>query len=352
MMNYFKKIDHYLLLNHPILWRTKVHYFMLFSLILGNMLAFGLGYFPVKYFGAIDLDIVSVIIGGLIIFTVLAWFITQARNKIRYYNFWDEVLTFAIYVIFTASLFGNLILFERTITYTTARLVSVEQIDIDTDVVSDNDEPKDSGFLNLYPSASPPYHVVAELADRYQLNTSFKEDEIDDKVSEISRRINRIYWTQMNLSMRKSGLVCGMQWGGIERYHLHIILTLCISILLFCISHVHLRTVLSVVLIYCILAVPVFMIISVSEISGLALYGVLCALAVHGKDKIHRFSVLLIIPYTLMFCFGIMMILRDEYDIFNHINTNLFMLVGLLLASILTIFTSAFFIKRYFEPTT
>jgi len=100
-MNFFKKIDHYLLINHPVLWRTKVHYFVLFSLILGNIVAVGLGCFSIKWFGAIDLEIIPIVIWVLNVFVILLWLITQARNKIKYYRFWDEVLTYSIYVLCT-----------------------------------------------------------------------------------------------------------------------------------------------------------------------------------------------------------------------------------------------------------
>ena len=40
---FLKKIDHYLLLRYPVLWETRVHFVVFYSLILGNVLALGLG---------------------------------------------------------------------------------------------------------------------------------------------------------------------------------------------------------------------------------------------------------------------------------------------------------------------
>ncbi len=101
-MNLLKKIDHYLLTNHPILWRTKVHYFVLFSLVLGNMAAAFTGMLledskdVVFFFGAIFLG-----------FSTLFWMISQARNKIKHYRFWDEVLTFGVYIACALMLYIN-----------------------------------------------------------------------------------------------------------------------------------------------------------------------------------------------------------------------------------------------------
>jgi len=111
-MNFLKKIDHYLLTNHPVLWRTKVHYFVLFSLILGNIAAMFIG-------ELLDDDKGTTIVFGIIflIFSMLFWMISQARNKIKHYRFWDEVLTFGVYMLCALMLYINfIVLIKITIT--------------------------------------------------------------------------------------------------------------------------------------------------------------------------------------------------------------------------------------------
>ncbi len=102
-MNLLKKIDHYLLTNHPILWRTKVHYFVLFSLILGNIAAM----FASKLIGEGEILVFGRVSLGLI---TLFWLISQAQNKIKHYRFWDEVLTFGVYMLCASMLYINFIM--------------------------------------------------------------------------------------------------------------------------------------------------------------------------------------------------------------------------------------------------
>jgi len=108
-MNLLKKIDHYLLTNHPVLWRTKVHYFVIFSLILGNVAAVFIGKLLQDYHTN------TAFIFGLLFlgFSTLFWLISQARNKIKHYRFWDEVVTFSVYMLCAVSLFVNFIVFTQ-----------------------------------------------------------------------------------------------------------------------------------------------------------------------------------------------------------------------------------------------
>ncbi len=108
-MNFLKKIDHYLLTNHPILWRTKVHYFILFSLILGNVLARSIGEL-LKHYHTNTAFIFGLIFLG---FSTLFWIISQSRNKIKHYRFWDEVLTFSVYVLCALMLYTNFIVLTQ-----------------------------------------------------------------------------------------------------------------------------------------------------------------------------------------------------------------------------------------------
>lgn len=108
-MNFFKKIDHYLLTNHPILWRTKVHYFLLFSLVLGNVVALFLGELLESYHTNTAFIFGVIFLG----FTTLFWLISQARNRIKDYRFWDEVLIFGIYMLCALTLCINFIVLTQ-----------------------------------------------------------------------------------------------------------------------------------------------------------------------------------------------------------------------------------------------
>jgi len=355
-MNYLKKIDHYLLVNYPILWRTKVHYFVLFSLILGNVATFGLGYFLIKWFGAINTNVICMVVRCLMIFVILIWSVSQARNKIRYYNFWDEVLTFSIYVLCTMFLFGNSILFDRTLIHTKANLVSVEQIDIDRELIRDKREiDRKSHGLSRLTRSYPPQDVVDVMAKRYKIDRSYKYAEISVKVNEISKKTNLIYHSQLDLKMRPPEIMlpCGVgESSSSMRYVPFIFIMLLIPVLLFLISHTRLFTVFSIAAIFFFVITFGSMLMGVAAGSAvyMFLYLMLGLAVIYGMGQTYRFAILLIIPYILIVAFCSAVFLSNYYIyIYNETYQLIF---SILFTSLITIFSGAYFIKRYFEPTT
>lgn len=347
-MNFMKKINHYLLTNHPVLWRTKAHYFVLFSLILGNILAFGFGYFPVKWYGARTMGVGFFLCQNLTLFILFAWFITQARNKIKHYNFWDEVLTFSIYILCTISLFGNSILFDRTLTHTKANLVSVEQIDIDKELIRDKREIDRRKYdsENYVPRSFPPQDIVDEMAERYQIGKSYQHAEIPEKVSEISAKVRSIYNSQLDINMRPNTIESFSSRGSALQYLPFILAALFIPLLLFLISHTHLRVVLGVAAIYTFfIVISSFLGVNIFGVTYIILYLILSILIIFRIGKIHRFATLLVVPYTpIITFFGTMFLL-------NNVNNEVIQLTfSILFTIIITVFSSAFLIKRYFEP--
>jgi len=356
-MNFLKKIDHYLLINHPVLWRTKAHYFVLFSLVLGNVVVFGLGYFRIKWYGALDWGNIYTGIWVLIVFGILVWLVSQARNKIKQYRFWDEVLTYSIYALCTASLLVNLMFFGRTSLRTTAQLVSVEQVDIDRALIySERENTTDYDFFQPNIRTDLPYDVLIEMAERYQLKTSFNKKEIPVKVNEIEGRLDRIYWSQEALNMRKLSpaaieqlsLICGWQQSMVDVYLRHILLLLGVPVLLFLISHTGLQNILLVVIICTILA-------TISGILGLItagvfpiiLYMILWGIAVQENPETNRIASLSIIPFTLILTW----ILSDFLFMRVAVDETFSLFLRLLFSITTTALASAYFIKKHFEPS-
>jgi len=263
------------------------------------------------------------------------------------------ILTYSIYVLCTAFLFLNLSVFERTVTRTTANLVSVEQIDIDRELVTDKREYArgDYDFSKPYTRSYPPYDVVMEMAKRYQLNTSFDEEEISVKVHEISQRVERISWNQPSAVSRELGGLAICRASLVEGYMSPILFFLFVPVVLFMLSHVHLRMALIIAAIYC-------CVLYVSGILGVftfgffpaVLYVLLCAIVVHGNGKLNRFATLLIIPYTLMGSFLLMILSMDVTSMTYHYEM-LALYISLIFTSIISALSGAFFIKKYFDPT-
>lgn len=79
-----------------------MHYFVLFSLILGNVAAVFVGELLKNDKG------IAFILGVILVgFSTLFWLISQSRNKIKRYQFWDEVLTFWMYVLCALMVYIN-----------------------------------------------------------------------------------------------------------------------------------------------------------------------------------------------------------------------------------------------------
>ena len=59
------RTDHYLLVHLAHIWRTKIHYFAFFSLILGNVLLFLLGsWYPVSQANVPTVEQVNTLVAG------------------------------------------------------------------------------------------------------------------------------------------------------------------------------------------------------------------------------------------------------------------------------------------------
>jgi len=350
-MNFLKKIDHYLLTNYPVIWRTKLHYFVLFSLILGTLATYGLGYFLIKWFGAIDLRFLYLGIVVLNIFVVIFWLITQARHKIKYYKFGDELLTISIYMFCTASLFVHPILFGKTYVRTTANLVSIEQIDIDIKKVNSRYGGvylKPIQFDFVYPS----YDTVIELAERYQVNTSFDKKDIPLIGHKISRKVDRIYLSQPRYENKNLlDYICTT-----HRIHVDwtpILVFLFIPILLFLMSHTDFRMTLKIVIAYGFLVMisGVFATFKPGVFPFIVLL-LLCAFTMFGQEKTSRFASLLMIPYSSVVCFLSIALVMDSTDISYYYPSIFSVALNLIVTVVVTILSSTFFIKKHFEPAT
>ncbi len=342
-MNFFKEINHYLLTNHPILWRTKVHYFVLFSLILGNAAAFSLGYFPIKWFGAIDLGFIPVGIWVVIAFGILAWLVSQVRNKIKQYRFRDELLTYLIYVFCTMSLLGNLILFEQTVVHTTARLASVVQIDIDKEIL-EHTVRNGNGYYIKKPEriTYPEDKMVVKMAERYGVQVALNREITTININEISNKVHRIHDSQSAVGMRTKFIR-----GNVARIYIErIMLFLFMPVFFFLISHTNMISVLNVVVWGVILGViSLGMGFLTGGIFTVFAYMVVLLMAAQEGTNTTRFASLLVAPCTLSLAwlfsaFMFMIVAADEFSL----------VISLIFTITTTALASAYFIKRYFDP--
>lgn len=139
-MNFLKKTDHYLKINHPHIWQTRVHDFFWFSLILGNGLAVLLGVLLVgqsSVFAPRSLATMHFGLAVLLGFVGLFWAMRLLRFKIRFPNFKTMLTTWLIYVLCIGSLGLNLAVFTSTIAYRTASLYSDKVVEADEEYLDE-----------------------------------------------------------------------------------------------------------------------------------------------------------------------------------------------------------------------
>lgn len=136
---FLKKIDHYLKINYPHVWRTRVHDFGWFSLVLGNVLAASLGVMVVgrgdfMYGG--EIEVICRSFAVFLGFVILFWVMYLVRFKLKFSDFKMLLTTWLIYVFCLLSLAVNLAIFTFSMAYRTANLYSDEVLKSHRDFLS------------------------------------------------------------------------------------------------------------------------------------------------------------------------------------------------------------------------
>ncbi|MDX2305556.1 MAG: hypothetical protein NW226_22275 [Microscillaceae bacterium] len=125
--NFLKKIDHYLLLRYPVLWSTKVHFFVFYSLILTNLVAVlgGLTY-PLATNRIPDYNDTFQIWTwsfGLAVGILLYYAYTQSYSFRQIFSLKEVLLRTLVYLFCTGSLFVNSWIFPQMIYYRVTQIV-------------------------------------------------------------------------------------------------------------------------------------------------------------------------------------------------------------------------------------
>ena len=140
---FLKKIDHYLLLRYPVLWETRVHFVVFYSLILGNVLALGLGMiYPVSKANIPDFEQVKgyLFYGYILSFLVLGYYAYQQSIKRRaFYSLKEILLQVVVYAFATLSVLGNALVMPNVIKYRVQRLVAEDVLVKDVKSILDEE---------------------------------------------------------------------------------------------------------------------------------------------------------------------------------------------------------------------
>ncbi|MEM7104469.1 MAG: hypothetical protein AAF502_15135 [Bacteroidota bacterium] len=139
---FLKKIDHYLLINNPVIWRTRVHYFLFYSLVVGNFIAFTAAVAtPVKLDNVMrisNFDMTYVISMILMGFVAIFWTYSQVRYPLRSTRMIDIFKTLLLYAFSLVCLSTNVWTFQHVLIYKTANVVSNTEFQKDWQTIRAN----------------------------------------------------------------------------------------------------------------------------------------------------------------------------------------------------------------------
>jgi len=173
MPDFLRQIDHKLLTSYPLVWRTRVHYFLFFALV-GNLLAMLLPVLSISILGAFPTEntLYGFLMLGLVFcgFLLLFWGFDQQRFKVfpsTLENFIKTIGLYAICVLSVASVF-----FMGT--YTTIHQIASKGIN--GSAIMHYDFLEKTKLLNSYRIASEYQKSTAEMEKAKQILTFFNCD--------------------------------------------------------------------------------------------------------------------------------------------------------------------------------
>ncbi len=170
---FFKTADHYLLTNYPLIWRTRAHYFLFFSFLIGNITAFVLpkiagllGALPIQE----RISLNFVITTALAVFVLLAWSYDQQKFKVRSTSFAATLATFALYGFCIFSLATNLYTLNSSTTSQIAAHASVEQIEVHERILAKHGVLYGKGYnSSIYKKDASGLEEINEVLDFYHV---------------------------------------------------------------------------------------------------------------------------------------------------------------------------------------
>ncbi len=200
--NFLKKIDRELLMTYPHLWRTRIHDFGWFSLILGNILAVVLGTLLVSKSSFPTSGTLYLIYGSSILslgFIILFWALKVRNFKIRQVTYKDMLFSWLAVCACLVSLGFNVTVLLSTINYHTAYLYEDKVLQADYEYLSnyDNYSYKEEYNDNVYQMGKVSDHYMTprliDIMNRHSYVQKSKNPVIYKKdVMQVIRRVDRV----------------------------------------------------------------------------------------------------------------------------------------------------------------
>ncbi len=137
---FFRQFNHYLLTHHPFIWKTRVQYFLFYSLLAANgALAIIALLIPVSlqnvpdYNGMFGHSIFMAMLGGIV---YLLWLFLLNRDKQALYSLGRAAQAFGLYLLATACLLSNTLTIPLVLKHRVNALVDSQQLAQDLEYLS------------------------------------------------------------------------------------------------------------------------------------------------------------------------------------------------------------------------
>lgn len=135
---FLKKLDHSLLTHYPVVWKSRIHVFGFFSLILGNIIAFLLGHLipmsKTNVFTVSDYFSFQFVTTILLLFLGISYIFLQRRFPLTGVNTLKRVAIIPLYVLCFTSVIMNVSVFQNTVVTRIANIVPDDVFEKDADL--------------------------------------------------------------------------------------------------------------------------------------------------------------------------------------------------------------------------
>ncbi len=185
---FLKRADQFLLKNHPLIWRTKIHFVVFYSLILGNIGVVGLGLlYPVSMKEVPNSDLLEMLMlvsCALAAFGLIWWGYSQYKVPLRSGSFKTYVITGLLYLFGTISIWFNVLNLNSAIQIQIAHLEEENQLEVDMN----------SGTYDF--SKSKDLYYPTSIFSKYKINTYVQTPDLKHYNYKLERKFQKILFAQ------------------------------------------------------------------------------------------------------------------------------------------------------------
>ncbi|MEO1437662.1 MAG: hypothetical protein AAFV80_19140, partial [Bacteroidota bacterium] len=168
---FLKKLDHWLLVNHPVIWRTRIHFVGFWSFVVTNLLIWATTTMvPVspKYFASHDtIAIANLVSWVLIFFAAIYWGVISAKFQFKSTKLKHIFSTVMLVFLGFTSFFSNQLLLSHQLKLTGYRAIGLNELLSDQAEYYRLTRISRLGTIEHLPDLSEEKAAMAAVIDKY-----------------------------------------------------------------------------------------------------------------------------------------------------------------------------------------